>query len=309
MNRNRPLSCAACCIFSATSASVVVVAGRADDELHRRAAGRAGQRAAARRRCTCAGGTSSELRPAAPASICFWLRVRSSHGFRIRPAKPDAHGRTPLMTKTCADFGNPCTLRCRASASPVRCSRGCRICGVLISDEQDALVLLRREFAAASRAYMTPVRASTPTRISSVSARKFSVRAAGAGRRGAGASNCRSTKRAEAASAAASWLQQLRAHHRRQRQRDEAGDDDRARQREGELAEQRAGHARDEADRRVDRGQRDRHRDDRQRDLARAADRRVERRHARPRYGGGCSPPRRSRRRPRGRWRARAPAG
>ena len=77
-----------------------------------------------------------------------------------------------------------------------------------------------------------------------------------------------------------SRLQQLRAHHRRQRQRDEAGDDDGARQREGEFAKQRAGDAGDEADRRIDRGERDRHRDDRQRDLVRALDRRVERRHA-----------------------------
>ena len=74
--------------------------------------------------------------------------------------------------------------------------------------------------------------------------------------------------------------EQLRAHHRRERQRDEAGDDDGARQREGEFAKEHAGHAGDEADRRIDRGQRDGHGDDRQRDLVRAADRRVERRHA-----------------------------
>ncbi len=73
--------------------------------------------------------------------------------------------------------------------------------------------------------------------------------------------------------------QKLRAHHRRQRQRDEAGDDDRARKRESELAEQRARHARDEADRRIDGRERDRHRHDRQRDLVRAPDRGVERRH------------------------------
>ena len=74
--------------------------------------------------------------------------------------------------------------------------------------------------------------------------------------------------------------QQLRAHHRRQGQRDEAGDDHRAGQREGEFAKQGAGDAGDEADRRIDRRQRDRHRHHRQRDLVRAADRRVERRHA-----------------------------
>ena len=74
--------------------------------------------------------------------------------------------------------------------------------------------------------------------------------------------------------------QELRAHHRREGQRNEAGDDHRARQGEGELAKQGARHARNEADRRIDRGERDRHRDDRQRDLVRAADRRVERGHA-----------------------------
>ena len=77
-----------------------------------------------------------------------------------------------------------------------------------------------------------------------------------------------------------SRLQQLRAHHRRQRQRDEAGHDDGPRQREGEFAKQNAGDAGDKADRRIDRGERDGHGDDRQRDLVRAADRRVERRHA-----------------------------
>ena len=74
--------------------------------------------------------------------------------------------------------------------------------------------------------------------------------------------------------------QQFRAHHRRQRQRDEAGDDDGPGKGEGELAKERAGDAGDEADRRIDRGERDRHRDDRQRDLVRAADRGVEGRHA-----------------------------
>ena len=80
-----------------------------------------------------------------------------------------------------------------------------------------------------------------------------------AGRAGAGAS---STRR----------------HHRRQRQRHDAGDEHRAGQREGELAEQRAGEPALEADRRVHRGQRDGHGDDRARP-ARA------RRAARPRCG------------------------
>ena len=58
------------------------------------------------------------------------------------------------------------------------------------------------------------------------------------------------------------------------------GHDHGAGQREGELAEQRAGEARDEADRRIDRRQRDGHGDDRHGDLARARQRRLERLHA-----------------------------
>ena len=75
-------------------------------------------------------------------------------------------------------------------------------------------------------------------------------------------------------------LEQHRAHHRRQRQRDHAGDDDRSRQREGEFAEQRAGETAEEADRRIDRGQRDGHRDHRADDLARALQRGLHRRFA-----------------------------
>jgi hypothetical protein len=74
--------------------------------------------------------------------------------------------------------------------------------------------------------------------------------------------------------------EQLRAHHRRQRQRDEARDDDGPSQGEGEFAKENAGDAGDEADRRIDRGKRDGHGDDRQRDLVRPPYRRVERRHA-----------------------------
>jgi len=69
--------------------------------------------------------------------------------------------------------------------------------------------------------------------------------------------------------------QQLRSHHRRQRQRDDARDDDGAGEREGELAEERAGEAALDADRRVDGRQRDRHRDDRADQLARRVDRRA----------------------------------
>ena len=60
-----------------------------------------------------------------------------------------------------------------------------------------------------------------------------------------------------------SRAQQLRSHHRRERQRHDSGDDHRARQRERELAEQRAGQSALNADGRVHRGQRDGHRDDR----------------------------------------------
>ena len=70
--------------------------------------------------------------------------------------------------------------------------------------------------------------------------------------------------------------QQLRGHHRRKRERDDAGDDDRAGEREGKLAEERAGQAALNADRRIDRGERDRHRDDRPDQFARALQRGVE---------------------------------
>ena len=53
---------------------------------------------------------------------------------------------------------------------------------------------------------------------------------------------------------------------------------DRAGQREGEFAEERAGEAGQQADRRIDRGQRDGHGDDRPDDLARADERRLDRR-------------------------------
>ena len=72
--------------------------------------------------------------------------------------------------------------------------------------------------------------------------------------------------------------EELRAHHRRERQRHDAGHDHRAGEREGELAEERAGEAALDADGRVDRGERDRHRDDRADQLARRFDRRPDRR-------------------------------
>ena len=69
--------------------------------------------------------------------------------------------------------------------------------------------------------------------------------------------------------------QQQRAHHRRQRHRDDARDDHRSRQREGELAKQRAGEPAEEADGRIDGGQRDGHGGHRPQDLAGADHRRL----------------------------------
>ena len=75
-------------------------------------------------------------------------------------------------------------------------------------------------------------------------------------------------------------LQQQRAHHRRQRQRDEARHQHRAGQRQREFDEQAAGTARRERQRRIHRHERQRHRDDREGDLARALDRRLRTGHA-----------------------------
>ncbi len=66
--------------------------------------------------------------------------------------------------------------------------------------------------------------------------------------------------------------QQARAHHRRQRQRHYPGDDHRAGQGEGELLEQRAGQAAEEADGGVHRGQGDGHGDHRHGDFPGAFD-------------------------------------
>ena len=74
--------------------------------------------------------------------------------------------------------------------------------------------------------------------------------------------------------------QELRAHHRRQRQRDEAGNQHSAGQRQRELDEELARAAGREGHRRVDRDQRQRHRHDREGDLVDAADRRRGRLHA-----------------------------
>ena len=69
--------------------------------------------------------------------------------------------------------------------------------------------------------------------------------------------------------------QQMGAHHRREGQRDDAGDDHRAGQGEGELLEQHAGDAGQQADRRIHRRQGDGHRHHRQGDLPRAEQRRL----------------------------------
>jgi hypothetical protein len=62
-------------------------------------------------------------------------------------------------------------------------------------------------------------------------------------------------------------LEQLRAHHRRQRQRDEAGHDHRAGERQRKFGEQLAGAPGHEGHRCIHRGQRDRHRHHREADL------------------------------------------
>ena len=72
-------------------------------------------------------------------------------------------------------------------------------------------------------------------------------------------------------------LEELRAHHRRQRQRDEGRHDDRDRDRDGELAEQPADDAAHEEQRDEHGDQREGDRDDGEADLARALQRRVER--------------------------------
>ena len=70
--------------------------------------------------------------------------------------------------------------------------------------------------------------------------------------------------------------QEFRRHHRRKRQRDDAGNRDRAGQGEGKLAEERAGQTALDADRHINRGERDRHGDDRADELARAEQRGVQ---------------------------------
>jgi hypothetical protein len=74
-------------------------------------------------------------------------------------------------------------------------------------------------------------------------------------------------------------LQQQAAHHRRQRQRDEAGDDHRPRQRQREFDEEPPGAPRREGQRCKHRGQGHRHRQHREADLAHALQCRLERRH------------------------------
>ena len=70
--------------------------------------------------------------------------------------------------------------------------------------------------------------------------------------------------------------EQLRSHHGREREGDDPGHDDRARQREPELPEERARQSALDRHRRIDRRQRDRHRDDRSDQLARRIERRAE---------------------------------
>jgi hypothetical protein len=68
-------------------------------------------------------------------------------------------------------------------------------------------------------------------------------------------------------------VEQQRAEHRRERQRDHRGHAHRPRERESELAEQRAGQPAHQPDRRIHRNERDGHHDHRRRDLARAEQR------------------------------------
>ena len=74
--------------------------------------------------------------------------------------------------------------------------------------------------------------------------------------------------------------QELRGHHRRQRQRHDGRHGDRTGERERELREQGTGQAALEADRHIDRDQHDRDRDDRPGQLARTEQRGIERLHA-----------------------------
>ena len=82
----------------------------------------------------------------------------------------------------------------------------------------------------------------------------------------------------------------------------ETRDQHRAGERQREFQEQPAGAARREGDRRIDRGQRQRHGDDGEADLSRALDGGGESASCPPRCAGRCSPARRWRRRRRGRW-------
>ena len=74
--------------------------------------------------------------------------------------------------------------------------------------------------------------------------------------------------------------QEVRRHHWRKREGDDPGNENRAGERERELAEERAGQSALESDRRIDRGERDRHRDDRADQFARTFQGRVQPRHA-----------------------------
>src|SRR5262249_40565555 len=72
---------------------------------------------------------------------------------------------------------------------------------------------------------------------------------------------------------------ETRGHHRRERERDDARDEDRPREGEGELSEERAGEAALKTNRYVYRPDRHGHGQDGKSEFARALDRRVERLH------------------------------
>ena len=86
--------------------------------------------------------------------------------------------------------------------------------------------------------------------------------------------------RAARAPARGRSAQQIGAHHRRRRQRDDQRDHDRDRQRHRELAEQPPDDAAHQQDRQEDRDQREAHRQHGEADLARAVQRRLHARHA-----------------------------
>ena len=141
--------------------------------------------------------------------------------------------------------------------------------------EQHALVLRRREFGAGVQVHEDEARqhrGAEQRGHRAVVERAFEAAAVPAGQARKGAVD-------QPDKAAVQHLagQQQRAHHRRQGHRDDARDDHRAGEGKGEFAEQRAGDPAEKADRRIDGGQGQGHRDDRAGDLARADQRRLRR--------------------------------